>query len=134
VLLVLLVPISVHNLHDILWPTGYTGAAAELMNTLQSLPHNALAISDEPGFLYRANLRTPPLLNDPSVKRIDQGLLTTDMVAEAAADHRVCAVVVWSARFARDLPGLAPRLAAAGLQPHSYGGDRTLWLRPDCNP
>jgi hypothetical protein len=133
-LLVLLVPWSVANLHDILWPTGYRGAAAELVHTLKGLPRNAWVISDEPGFVYRANLRTPPLLNDPSVKRIDQGLLTTDMVADAAADHRVCAVVVWSARFARDLPGLAARLAAAGLQPHSYGGDRVLWLRPNCRP
>jgi hypothetical protein len=134
VLLVLLVPWSVANLHDILWPTGYRGAAAALMHTLNGLPSDALVISDEPGFVYRAGLRTPPLLNDPSVKRIDQGLLTTDMVADAAADPRVCAVVVWSARFAHDLPGLADRLRADGLVPHSYGGDRVLWLRPDCDP
>jgi len=133
-LLVLLVPWSVANLHDILWPTGYRGAAAALMHTLKGLPHDAWVISDEPGFVYRAGLRTPPLLNDPSVKRIDQGLLTTDMVADAAADPRVCAVVVWSARFARDLPGLADRLRADGLLPQSFGGDRVLWLRPSCRP
>ena len=133
-LLVLLVPWSVANLHDILWPTGYRGAAAALMHTLNGLPHDAWVISDEPGFVYRAGLRTPPLLNDPSVKRIDQGLLTTDMVADAAADRRVCAVVVWSARFARDLPGLADRLRADGLVPQSFGGDRVLWLRPNCRP
>jgi len=91
-------------------------------------------ISDEPGFVYRAGLRTPPMLNDPSIKRIDQGSLTTDMVADAAADPRVCAVVVWSPRFARELPGLPDRLAVAGLEPRSFGGDRTLWLRPDCRP
>ena len=133
-LLVLLVPWSVANLHDILWPTGYRGAAAALMHTLKGLPHDAWVISDEPGFVYRAGLRTPPLLNDPSVKRIDQGLLTTDMVADAAADRRVCAVVVWSARFARDLTGLADRLRADGLVPQSFGGDRVLWLRPNCRP
>ena len=68
-------------------------------------------ISDEPGFVYRADLRTPRLLNDPSVKRIDQHLLTTDMVADAARDPDVCAVVVWSDRFGRDLPGLPDRAA-----------------------
>jgi 4-amino-4-deoxy-L-arabinose transferase-like glycosyltransferase len=132
VLLVLLIPWSVANLHDILWPTGYRGDAAELMRELEALPHDAWVISDEPGFVYRAGLRTPALLNDPSQKRIDQQLLTTDMVADAAADPRVCAVVVWSPRFARELPGLAERLAADGLEPRVFGGDRTLWLRPDC--
>jgi 4-amino-4-deoxy-L-arabinose transferase-like glycosyltransferase len=134
VLLVLLVPWSVANLHDILWPTGYRGDAAALMRELNALPDNAWVISDEPGFVYRAGLRTPPLLNDPSVKRIDQKLLTTDMVADAAADPRVCAVIAWSPRFGRDLPGLAQRLRADGLEPHSFTGGRTLWLRPDCAP
>ncbi len=133
-LLVLLVPWSVANLHDILWPTGYRGDAAELMRELNALPRHAWVISDEPGFVYRAGLRTPPLLNDPSVKRIDQGLLTTDVVADAAADPRVCAVIVWSPRFGEDLPGLPGRLRAGGLEPRSFGDDRTLWLRPDCNP
>jgi hypothetical protein len=132
VLLVLLIPFSVANLNDILRPTGYRGDAAELMRELKALPRNAWVISDEPGFVYRAGLRTPPLLNDPSQKRIDQKLLTTDMVADAAADPRVCAVVVWSPRFARELPGLAERLAADGLEPRAFGGDRRLWLRPDC--
>jgi hypothetical protein len=134
VLLVLLIPFSVANLNDILWPTGYRGDAAELMRELKALPRDAWVISDEPGFVYRAGLRTPPLLNDPSIKRIDQKLLTTDMVADAAADPRVCAVVVWSPRFAQELPGLPDRLAAAGLERRSFGGDRTLWLRPDCDP
>ena len=134
VLLVLLIPFSIANLNDILWPTGYRGDAAELMRELEALPRDAWVISDEPGFVYRAGLRTPPMLNDPSIKRIDQGLLTTDMVADAAADPRVCAVVVWSPRFARELPGLPDRLAVAGLEPRSFGGDRTLWLRPDCRP
>jgi len=134
VLLVLLVPWSAANLHDILWPTGYRGAAAEVMRELNALPRDAWVISDEPGFVYRAGLRTPPLLNDPSVKRIDQKLLTTDVVADAADDPRVCAVIAWSSRFGRDLPGLAARLRADGLEPRSFGGVRTLWLRPNCAP
>jgi 4-amino-4-deoxy-L-arabinose transferase-like glycosyltransferase len=134
VVLVLLIPFSVANLNDILWPTGYRGAAAELMHELDALPRDAWVISDEPGFVYRAGLRTPPLLNDPSMKRIDQGSLTTDVVADAAADPRVCAVIAWSPRFGRELPGLADRLTAEGLEPRSFGNNRTLWLRPDCDP
>jgi hypothetical protein len=135
VVLVLLTPWSINNLGDILFPTGYTGVSAQLMHALDALPGNAQAISDEPGFLYRADLSTPSLMNDASVKRIDQHLLTTAMVAHAAADSRVCAVVVWSARFGSDLPGLPAALEHDGLRvAHTYGGRRALWLRPACRP
>jgi Dolichyl-phosphate-mannose-protein mannosyltransferase len=135
VLLLILIPFSVANLHDILRPTGYRGASAELMASLARLPRNAQVISDEPGFVYRANLRTPRLLNDPSVKRIDQHLLTTPMIARAARNPAVCAVVVWSARFGRDLQGLPDALRAAGLQvAQTWDGNKALWLRPNCNP
>jgi hypothetical protein len=135
VLLIVLIPFSVASLHDILRPTGYRGASAELMQALERLPRNAQVISDEPGFVYRANLRTPRLLNDPSVKRIDQHLLTTAMIARAARSPAVCAVVVWSARFGRDLPGLPDALRAAGLEiTQTWAGNRALWLRPNCRP
>jgi hypothetical protein len=107
------------------------------MFSLRALPSDAEVISDEPGFVYRAGLRTPKLMNDPSVKRIDQHLLTTASVARAAADPRVCAVVVWSSRFGRRLPGLPAALRRAGLvRADTYGGIRALWLRPSayCGP
>ena len=133
IVLVVLAPFSVANLSDILHPTGYRGASAQLMHALEALPGNAQAISDEPGFVYRAGLRTPKLMNDASVKRIDQHLLTTAMVGDAASDPQVCAVVVWSDRFGRDLPGLPAALRRAGLEvAHTYGGVRALWLRPTC--
>jgi 4-amino-4-deoxy-L-arabinose transferase-like glycosyltransferase len=135
VLLILLVPWSAHNLRSILAPTGYRGDAAAVMYTLRSLPDDAQVISDEPGFVYRAGLRTPKLMNDPSVKRIDQHLLTTASVARAASDPRLCAVVVWSSRFGRDLPGLPAALRRAGLvRADTYRGVRALWLRSPCNP
>lgn len=135
VVLIVLIPWSAVNLRDVLLPTGYRGASAQLMESLAQLPRNAQVISDEPGFVYRANLHTPPLLNDPSVKRIDQHLLTTAMVARAARNPAVCAVVVWSTRFGRDLPGLPDALREAGLAKRvTYGGDRALWLRPNCHP
>lgn len=135
IVLILLVPWSTHNLRTILAPTGYRGDAAAVMNSLRALPDDAQVISDENGFVYRAGLRTPKLMNDTSVKRIDQHLLTTASVARAAADPRVCAVVVWSSRFGRDLPGLPVALRRAGLVPADrYGGGRVLWLRPTCDP
>lgn len=135
IVLILLIPWSAANLHDVLWPTGYRGASAQLMQQLRALPRNAEVISDEPGFVYRANLRTPKLLNDPSVKRIDQHLLTTPMIATAVRDHAVCAVVVWSPRFGRDLPGLPAALRAGGLEvAQQWSGNRALWLRPNCTP
>ena len=133
VVLVLLTPWSAHNLHSILAPAGYRGDEAALMITLRSLPSDAQVISDDPGFVYRAGLRTPKLMNDTSEKRIDQHLLTTASVSQAAADPHVCAVVVWSPRFGRELPGLPAALRHDGLVPADrYRHDRVLWLRPTC--
>jgi hypothetical protein len=133
VMVVLLAPWSAHNLHSILVPSGYRGDDAALMIRLRALPSNAQVISDDPGFVYRAGLRTPKLMNDTSEKRIDQHLLTTASVARTAANPRVCAVVVWTTRFAGELPGLPAGLRRAGLVPADrYGHNRTLWLRSSC--
>ena len=56
VVLVLLLPWSVHNLQSILRPAGYRGDEAALMIRLKALPSDAQAISDDPGFVYRAGL------------------------------------------------------------------------------
>ncbi len=135
VVLVLLAPWAAHNLHSILAPSGYRGDDAALMIRLRTLPSDAEVISDDPGFVYRAGLRTPKLMNDTSEKRIDQHLLTTASVSRAASDQRVCAVVVWTARFARELPGLPAGLYRAGLVPADrYPHGRRLWVRPGCAP
>jgi hypothetical protein len=132
-MVVLLAPWSAHNLHSVLVPSGYRGDDAALMIRLRALPSNAQVISDDPGFVYRAGLRTPKLMNDTSEKRIDQHLLTTASVSHAATDPQVCAVVVWTTRFASELPGLPAGLRRAGLVPADrYPHHRTLWLRPTC--
>src|SRR5262249_13403966 len=62
VLLVVLVPFSIANLHDILAPTGYRGATAAMMRALEALPRDAQVISDDHRFIYPPPLPTPNLL------------------------------------------------------------------------
>lgn len=110
--LVLLIPHAVTTA-DILWPDDYQGAEAEAAAALDRLPDHAYAISDEPGFVWRAGLRTPDDLVDASILRIESERITASSLVEAARDPRVCAVLVWSQRFQRfdlgdrlaDLPG-----------------------------
>jgi hypothetical protein len=132
VLLVLLVPWSANNLHSILVPAGYRGDAAALMIRLRAFPREVQVISDDPGFVFRSGHSTPRLMNDTSQKQIDQHLITTETVARAASDPRVCAVVVWTPRFAH-LPGLPVALRRANLIPADrYSEDRRLWLKRGC--
>lgn len=115
----------------ILWPGGYEGSAARAAAALERLPDDAWAISDEPGFVWRAGLRTPDDLVDASILRIESGRLTAASLTDAAADPRVCAVLVWSQRFERF--DLAPRLAPIGYAPaQDYDRGRALYLRPPC--
>ncbi len=113
----------------ILWPGGYTGEAARAHRDLAALPGDALALSDEPGFVWRAGLRAPDDLVDASILRIEQGRITAASVSRAASDPRVCAVLVWSHRFG-DLD-LGPRLDGYEVTA-TYGGPRRLFVRPAC--
>lgn len=121
------------HLSDVLLPRDYRGDEAELVATLRELPGDMKVISDEPGFVWRAGLITVPYLNDTSIKRIDQGQITTATVADAAAEPDVCGVVVWSNRFGDELPGLPDALRDAGLTVvRTWPRDRALWLKPAC--
>jgi hypothetical protein len=121
------------NMHSMLWPDPYSAAERAVVDDLRGLPARALAISDEPGFLWRADRLTAPYFDDSSVKRIEQGQITADKLARAAAERDVCAVVVWTSRFG-DLD-LGPRLAAAGYEVKArYGGPRVLYEKRDCRP
>jgi hypothetical protein len=97
---------------------------------MRTLPKGAWVISDEPGLVWRAGRRTPAALVDGSVLRVLEHIVTTDVVARAASDEHVCAVVVWSTRYGRDLPGLPEALRNDGYEiAHRYGGVRTFWIR-----
>ena len=130
VALVALVPWWAVQLGDILWPQPYHGAEAAVVAEMRALPKGAWVISDEPGLVWRAGRRSPASLVDGSVLRVLEHIVTTPVVARAAADPRVCAVVVWSTRYGRDLPGLPDALRSDGFTiAHHYGGVRTSWLK-----
>ena len=135
VALIVCLPWAVLHLHDILWPGDLRGADAQVVAALRTLPHESRAISDMPGFVWRAGLSTPRLMNDASAKRIAQRSLTTQSVAAAAATPENCAVVIWSSRFGHALPGLRSALTGEGytLQ-RRYGRNRELWTKPSCAP
>jgi hypothetical protein len=123
------------HLGDVLWPGDYTGAEAQLMRQIRALPPGAQIITDEPGFAYRAGRLVPDNLNDASVQRIQEGLITTRSVVEAAQRPEVCGVAIWSTRYGRDLPGLEAALREHGFtEVAEYGGVRSFWRKDDCNP
>jgi hypothetical protein len=122
---------------SLLWAGDYEGDEAIVVEALRDLPEGALAISDEPGQVWRSGHRTPDNLVDGSALLTDSGRVTADTIAEAAARDDVCAVVVWSDRFGQfdDLPGL---LEAEGFEVAERFGDpednRALYLKADCAP
>jgi hypothetical protein len=75
---------------------------------------------------------------DASILRIDserEGIqVTARSLAAQAAQPEVCAVAVWSNRYA-GLDGLPERLADAGYRvAAAYGGPRVLYERTSCSP
>jgi hypothetical protein len=129
----LVMPWYLSNMEVLLWPDRYNSEERAAVDALRDLPSGSLAISDEPGFLWRAGRLTDPYLDDSSIKRIEQGQITAARLASAAAKPDVCAVLVWTNRYA-DLD-LGPRLADAGYEVTArYGGPRVLYEKPDCRP
>lgn len=130
VVLVLLIPHAVTTA-DILWPDRYEGAEAEAAAALERLPDHAYAISDEPGFVWRAGLRTTDDLVDTSILRIESERITRASLLEAARDPRVCAVLVWSQRFQRfDLGDRLAQLPGDGYALEAeFGNGRILYTR-----
>lgn len=121
---------------DLLAPEGYQGDEAALVAELERLPEGAVAISDDPGQVWRAGLVTPPELVDASILLVESGRLTAADIAESAGDRNVCAVVVWTGRFG-GMDSLPDRLADLDFEvARTYGedGDQILYLRPDCEP
>lgn len=133
--LVVTAPFHLASNHDILLPAGYSQPAAAAVGAIRALPAGARAISDDPGLVWRAGRETPPDLVDTSIKRIQQGRITSADVARQAADRRVCAVLVWSRSHFGSFPDLAARLDDEGYELRArYRGDRALYVRRSCRP
>lgn len=116
-------------------PGGYDGDTAALVAELDSLPPGAWALSDDPGLVWRAGRRTTDDLVDASVLRIDSGRLTAASLADAAADPRVCAVLVSSGVRWGSFDELPALLAEVGYsQTLHAGGDRRAYLKDECDP
>jgi hypothetical protein len=99
---------------------------------LRALPKQSQVISDSQGFVWQSGHYTPRLLNDNSLSRIEQGRLTTSMVAAGAAAPNTCAVVIWTTRFSERLPGLRAALLAEDYAGRIYSPGHELWVKRSC--
>ena len=130
---VLLAPWWYSNVHDIAWPGDYSRDEQAVVNRLRALPSDAVVISDDPGFAWRAERRVPGNFVDVSMKRFAEHRLTTAVVARAAANSDVCAVILWSRDRLGSLRTLPQELEADGYHVVArYGGPRVLYERDDC--
>jgi 4-amino-4-deoxy-L-arabinose transferase-like glycosyltransferase len=130
---VVVVPYHVVHAWDVLHPSGFTGSSAEVVARLDALPEGALAISDDPGIVWRAGRRTPPDLVDASILRMETGQITSASLAAVAAEPEVCAVAVRSRVRWGSFADLPRRLAAAGYEVALEDPlGRRLYLKPDC--
>lgn len=136
---VVTVPFQVLQLQRLYLPRDYAGDAARVVARLHALPPGAWALSDEPGFVWRAGKATDPFFVDPSVLRIRSGVpklaITDDRVVRAARNQRVCAVVAWAPVRFGSFAALPDRLEEMGYeQVEDFGPRRAMWVRPSCRP
>ena len=132
---VLAVPYHAVHVWDILHPTPYQGESEATVAVLAGLPDDALAISDDPGIVWRAGRRTTPDLVDTSILRIEVGQISTATVLEAAAEPTVCAVAVRSrVRWGSfdDLPEGLADLGYEAVLADDHG--RVTYVERDCDP
>jgi 4-amino-4-deoxy-L-arabinose transferase-like glycosyltransferase len=124
-------PWYLSSMHPLLWPDSYSRQEQAAVDALRKTPADGLVISDEPGLLWRAERLTVPYFDDSSIKRIEQRQITAAKLAAAAAKPEMCAVLVWTRRYA-DLD-LGPPLTRAGYEETArFGGIRVLYEKPDC--
>src|SRR5262245_55391451 len=127
---IIALPVFLVGTWDFARPGGYHGVDARVEARLRALPSQAVVVTDEPGFAWRAGLRVPDQLVDVSVKQFDQDRITEPDLLRAARARDACAVLATSderlGRF-RDLPN---RLADVGYRTVLHDGDVRLLERP----
>lgn len=122
---------AAHN-HSVLLPEHYDGDEAALVHALARQPEGSLAISDEPGWVWRAGLRTPAALVDPSFQRIDAEQITAGVLARAARRPEVCAVVASSRQHFLRFSDLRRRLTVEGYSLRRVGHEIDLYVKEPC--
>jgi hypothetical protein len=133
---VLTVPFAIASNTSILWPGGYSGQQAALVQHLERFPSDARFIADDPGLVWRSGHDTPGDFADTSYQRLDDGSITQASLVKAASADDVCGVIVTSpAHFGR-LGGLPDALAAHDYHPVQFGHGITLYERDTafCSP
>lgn len=129
------VPYHVVHAWHLLSPDGYAPETAAVVERIAELPDGALAISDEPGLVWRAGRRTTDDLVDASILRIETDRVTLESLADAAADPRVCAVAVRSRARWGSFDELPERLADAGyVEAMVDDRGRVLYVKEPCRP
>jgi 4-amino-4-deoxy-L-arabinose transferase-like glycosyltransferase len=126
-----------HGIHawEVLHPQPYAEATAQVVEALRRLPAGALAISDDPGIVWRAGRRTTGDLVDTSILRVETGRMTSASVGRAAAGDDVCAVAVRSRERWGSFGDLPDRLADGGYElALEDGRRRALYLKTRCRP
>ncbi len=136
---ILTLPFQASQLQELLVPKDYSGNAVVVVNRLRALPDGAWALSDEPGFIWRAGKATDPFYVDPSVLRIHSRVkdiaITEDRLVRSAANPRECAFVIWAPVRFGSFPHLSTRIEQLGYQQvEDFGHGRGVWLRPTCQP
>jgi hypothetical protein len=132
---VAVVPYHVVHAWFLLDPAEYLPSTERSVAILRDLPAGALAISDDPGVVWRAGRRTTDDLVDASILRIETGDLDARDVAAAAAGDDVCAVVVRSAVRWGSFVELPELLAEAGYEVAQRDGPvRTVYVKTACRP
>lgn len=129
------VPYHVVHAWHLLAPDDYAPETAAVVERIAELPEGALAISDEPGLVWRAGRRTTDDLVDASILRIETERITVDSLAAAAADPDVCAVAVRSRARWGSFDDLPERLADAGfVEALVDDRGRALYVKEPCRP
>ena len=132
---VLVLPYHVVHGWSLLHPSGYQADTAAVVEALRDLPDGALAISDEPGLVWRAGRRTTDDLVDASLLRIEVGHITSAYLARVAAQPDVCAVAVRSRVRWGSFDDLSFRLTDAGYEiAQTDDRGRVLYLKSNCRP
>ena len=134
---ILTIPFQASQLQELLVPQDYSGNQAIVVDHLRALPDGAWALSDEPGFIWRAGKGTDPFYVDPSVLRIHSRVkdiaITEDRLVHSAANLRECAFVIWAPVRFGSFPNLPARLEQLGYERvEDFGRGRGVWIRHPC--